>query len=97
MKEMKWKILKFGIFIILVIIYKTKLRNGQGTLLVTVLLPKVNKWVKIDEFRLINALECIKKIFESVMVDQLNNFIAKNNILCDFDTDFEANIRAMYE
>lgn len=50
--------------------------------------PKVNGTVKMDEFRPINTLDCIEKLFETIMVDQLNEYITANKILCEEQSGF---------
>ena len=50
--------------------------------------PKVKSTTKLEEFRPINSLDCIEKLMESVMVDQINKFIEENNVICEEQSGF---------
>lgn len=46
-------------------------------------LPKINEAVKCEDFRPINNLPVIEKIIETVILNQIKDYVHENDIMCD--------------
>ena len=57
-------------------------------ILTIVIIRKVAKIIKAEEFRPINMLAAIEKILEKVVYVQILQFVIENNLICKFQSGF---------